>query len=179
MVVELNLCNIKFSRFIPCEVLDPDCHVGGYSRLLGFGRWWIVTDASGEHAVPSSCLGNMLYHLHVWRACCTICMFGELTVPSSCLRSMLCHLHVWGACCTVFMLGNYSSIDTSPYSRRPESSVAFYIIHIPSLKVIILSTNDADKSVVKWRTNWETTWRKDFFSCRYHAVRLTYFPCAW
>ena len=112
MVVELNLCNMNFYRFIPCEVLDSDCNVGGDSRLLGFGR--LVNG----------------------------------------------HRCFWGACCTIFMLGNYSSIDTSPYSRRFESSIAFYIFQSSSLKVIILSTNDVDKSVVIWKTNWETTWRK-------------------
>jgi hypothetical protein len=101
MVVELNLCNINFYRFIPCEVLDSDCDAGEDARLLGFGR-----------------LVNS-------------------------------HRCFWGACYTIFVVGNYSSIDTSPYSRGLESSVAFYIPHISSLKVIILSTREADKSNVK------------------------------
>lgn len=84
-----------------------------------------------------------------------------------------------GACCSIVVVGNYSSIDTSPYWRRLESSVAAYILHISSLKVIILSTREADKSVVKWNTNWETTWRKGSFRCRCYVVRLTFFPSIW
>jgi hypothetical protein len=66
--------------------------------------------------------------------------FGRLVNSHRCL---------WEACCTIFVVGNYSSIDMSPYSRRLELLAAFYILHISSLKVIILSTREADKSVVK------------------------------
>jgi hypothetical protein len=104
------------------------------------------------------------------------CDIGEHSRLLGFDRLVNSHQCFWGACCTIFVVGNYSSMYTSPYSRRLESSVVFYILHISSLKVIILSTREADKSVIEWNTNWETTWRKDCFSFWFYAVRLTFFP---
>jgi len=77
------------------------------------------------------------------------CDFGEDSRILGFGRLVNSHRCLWEACCTIFVVGNYSSIDTSPYLRRLESLAAFYILHISSLIVIILSTREADKSVVK------------------------------